>query len=252
MNRTQMKDLKHRLRVTLVLVAFALVAAAMATFAWFSIADNAKTRMLAMTASAEGSLRFDLDEHDSFDQYVSTLGFDSISSRISSELGVDIDTSKLQPVTTSDYQNFTFEDGTAATAQSGAYLEFTLHFMSLDDCTVRLTGQDGSSGEPGTAFTSSISGLPSCMRLSFTADGQTWVYNPESAAGTAASSGSATVFGLDAGAATDASNMFGLTASVDKSAVVRIWLEGTDENCTNMVKGADYSISMRFESVEGQ
>ena len=250
MNRTQTKDLKRRLSVTLVLVAFALVAIAMATFAWFSIADNAKTRMLAMTASSDGSLRFDLDEHDSFDQYVNTLGFGAISSRISSELGVDMDTSKLQPVTTSDYQNFTFEDGTAATAQSGAYLEFTLHFMSLDDCTVRLTGQDGASGELGTAFTSSVSGLPSCMRLSFTADGRTWVYSPRSAPGAAASSGSVTVFGLDAGAATDASNMFDLAASVDKSAVVRIWLEGTDENCTNMVKGADYSVSMRFEGVE--
>lgn len=251
MDRNQTKDLKQRLSVTLVLVAFALVAIAMATFAWFSIADNAKTRMLAMTASSDGSLRFDLDEHDSFDQYVSTLGFDAISSRISSELGVDVDASKLQPVTTSDYENFTFEDGSTATAQSGAYLEFTLHFMSLNDCVVRLTGENGNSGEPGTAFTSSVSDLPACMRLSFTADGQTWVYSPRSAPGAAASSGSATVFGLDSGAATDASSMFSLMASVDKSAVVRIWLEGTDENCTNMVKGADYSVSMRFEGVEG-
>ena len=100
-------DLKHRLATTAVLLAFAVVAIAMATFAWFSIADSAKTRMLAMDATADGSLRFDLDAHDDFESYVHTLGFDAISSRISSDLGVDIDASKLEPVTTSDYETFT-------------------------------------------------------------------------------------------------------------------------------------------------
>lgn len=58
------QDLKHRLATTAVLLAFAVVAIAMATFAWFSIVDSAKTRMLAMDAMADGSLRFDLDAHD--------------------------------------------------------------------------------------------------------------------------------------------------------------------------------------------
>ena len=39
-------DLRRKLTTTMVLVLFALVAIAMATFAWFSIADSAKTRML--------------------------------------------------------------------------------------------------------------------------------------------------------------------------------------------------------------
>ena len=43
-----------------------------------------------------------------------SLGFDQISARIASEKGVDIDVSKLKPVTTSDYQTFTFEDGSTA------------------------------------------------------------------------------------------------------------------------------------------
>ena len=245
------QDLRHRLATTAVLVAFALVAIAMATFAWFSIADSAKTRMLAMNANADGSLRFDLDAHDSFEQYVHTLGFDAISSRISSEQGVDIDTSKLQPVTTSDYATFTFEDGSAAEASSGAYLEFTLHFMSINNVTVRLTGQDGTDGAPGTAFSSNVESLPLAMRMSFSADGKTWVYNPNSAT-TAVSGGDAITFGLDGGEATADSNMFDLVANEDKSVIVRIWLEGTDENCTNIVKGADYSISMRFEGIDEQ
>ncbi len=102
------EDLRHRLATTVLLVLFALVAIAMATFAWFSIADHAKARSLALTANAGNALRFDLDAHDSFDQYVSTLGFDQISARIASENGVNKDTSKLQPVTTSDNQNINY------------------------------------------------------------------------------------------------------------------------------------------------
>lgn len=61
-------DLRRKLTTTVVLVLFALVAIVMATFAWFSIADSAKTRMLMIDANADGSLRFDLDEHATFDE----------------------------------------------------------------------------------------------------------------------------------------------------------------------------------------
>lgn len=242
-------DLRRKLTTTVVLVLFALVAIAMATFAWFSIADSAKTRMLMIDANADGSLRFDLDGHAAFDEYVHSLGFDQISARIASEKGVDIDASKLKPVTTSDYQTFTFEDGSTADPATGAYLEFTLHFMSSTDLRVRLTGQDGDGGVSGTRFSSDTQGMASAMRMSFTAGGHTWVYNPNGGGG---SSGAATVFGLDSGAATAASDMFDLITETDKPVTVRIWLEGTDPNCTNMLKGANYSVSMRFEGIEEQ
>ena len=47
-------DLRRKLTTTVVLVLFALVAIGMATFAWFSIADSAKTRMLMIDANADG------------------------------------------------------------------------------------------------------------------------------------------------------------------------------------------------------
>lgn len=249
MQQEKREDMRRRLATSVLLVLFALVAIAMATFAWFSIADQAKARSMALTANAGNSLRFDLDAHGSFDEYVSTLGFDQIAARINADKGVDIDTSKLQPVTTSDYQNFTYEDGSAASAETGAYLEFTLHFISRENVVVRLTGEAGNNGEPGTQFTSNTEGLPLAMRMSFTCDGQTWVYDPN--LGAAASSlGSAKAFGLVSGGATEASDMFDLVAEEDKPTIVRIWLEGTDQNCTNMVKGADYSIAMRFEGID--
>ncbi len=247
--RNREQETRHRLAVTLVLAGLALVAVAMSTFAWFSIADSAKVRSLAIEMNTDGSLRFDLDAHERFTDYVITLGFDQITSRIGSEQGVDVDASSLQPVTSSDGQTFFFENGGEASASTGAFLEFTLHFISLQDSVVRLTGQDGEDGAQGTAFLSSASdSLPLAMRMSFTADGQTWIYDPNVAAGSAAQ-GAATTFGLDANEATAASSMFSLTAEQDKSVLVRIWLEGTDSNCTNSIKGADYSVSMRFEGV---
>lgn len=234
MQEEEKQDLRHRLATTLLLVLFALVAIAMATFAWFFIADHAKARSFALTANAGNALRFD-----------------QISARMSAENGVDIDTSKLQPVTTSDGQSFTYEDGSAAQAQTGAFLEFTLHFISHEDVVVRLTGEAGSNGEAGTAFTSNVQGLPEAMRMSFTCDGRTWVYNPNMGA-TASGSGQMTTFGIVPGGSSEAANMFSLVADTDKPTIVRIWLEGTDPNCTNMVKGADYSVSMRFEGIEQQ
>ncbi len=243
-------EMRRRVATTLVLAAFALVAIAMSTFAWFSIADSAKARQLAIEANADGSLRFDLDAHDAYADYVTTLGFDQITSRIAVEQGIDIDASQLVPVTSTDGQSFYLENGGEATASTGAYLEFTLHFISLDDSIVRLTGQAGTDGAAGTAFLSTSSdALPLSMRMSFTADGQTWIYDPNVGVSTSAN-GQVTTFGLDTGAATEASNMFTLAAEQDKSVVVRIWLEGTDANCTNVVKGADYSVSMRFQGVD--
>ena len=243
-------EMRHKLAGTVMLVLLALVAVVAASFAWFSIADRAKARSLAMNVTGGNSLRFDLDAHESFDDYVKTLGFDQISNRIQSDLGVSVDASTLQPVTTSDYRTFTFEDGSAAEASSGAYLEFALHFMSQEDTVVHLTGADGEDGAAGTRFISNVETLPLAMRMSFTTDDQTWVYDPN-LGDTSSSDGAATVFGLGSETA-EASKMFGLLANTDKPVTVRIWLEGRDPNCTNMLKGADYSISLRFEGVEEQ
>ena len=164
---------------------------------------------------------------------------------------MDIDSSKLQPVTTSDGQSFTYEDGSQARAQTGAYLEFTLHFISHQDVVVRLTGEAGRNGEAGTAFSSSVDGLPQAMRMSFTCDGRTWIYDPNLGS-SASNSGGVTTFGIPAGSSSEVADMFSLVAETDKSTIVRIWLEGTDPNCTNMIKGADYAVTMRFEGIEQQ
>ena len=37
---------------------------------------------------------------------------------------------------------------------------------------------------------------------------------------------------------------------MDKPVVIRIWLEGTDEACTDDLRDADYSIRLRFAGTD--
>jgi hypothetical protein len=238
----------HRLYTSLLLLLLALVSVTAATIAWFTIADRTRLRSMNMEVTTGANLRFDLDAHDSFDDYVKTLLFEQISTRIRQEKGFDMQTVPLDPVTTEDGVTFSLEDGTVVSDEKGSYLTFTLHFMALEDMIVHLTSANSSGGEDGTQVTSDNSDLPSAMRISFEADDTVWIYDPGMEAGSTAD-GSMRTFGLASSGSmvlSDDNAMFSLKADVDKPVLVHIWLEGTDENCTDALAGADYSIRLRF------
>lgn len=229
MNRDKEIREKHkrrqRLYISLMLLLLAFVAMTAATVAWFTIADRGRVDSMNMDVTAGTSLRFDLDSHDEFEEYTETLQFQQIAGRIQAEHGFNMKTVPLEPVTTGNGQNFRFEDGSAVSVRSGAYLEFRLHFMAMSDMDVHLTGKDGRNGKQGTKITSKNPKLAGAMRISFTADGRTYIYDPGKTA---------------------EMKLFSLEQEKDKEVIVRIWLEGTDENCTSDIQGSDYSISMRF------
>ena len=132
----------------------------------------------------------------------------------------------LEPVTTTDYAEFTFENGTVVSPEKGAYLEFTLNFMSTQDMDVYLTTEDSSGKTDGTKIESSNPELPDAMRISFTVDSETIVYDP--------GNGDVDI------------RLFSLKKEKNRPVIVHIWIEGTDEACTDALRGADYQISMRF------
>ena len=253
MRKQEKKRAHSQVYVSVLLVLLALVAVTAATVAWFSIADRTKVRSMSLDIVTDVDLRMDLDPHETIDQYVKTLSFESIAQRIQSEKGFSMADTPLQPVTTSDTKRFTFENGSVAEATSGAYLEFTLHFMAEKDMLVHLTSADSSAqAQDGTAISSGVAALPESMRISFTADGQTWIYDP-GMGNTAASSGNIRTFGLPGASQmelTDTNGMFTMTAGQDKEVVVHIWLEGTDPACTDALKSADYAIRMRFTGTD--
>ena len=81
------RSLRSRVYTSLLLALLALVAVTAATVAWFSIADRARVRTMSLEIVADVDLRMDLDPHQTIDQYVKTLSFESIAKRIQSEKG---------------------------------------------------------------------------------------------------------------------------------------------------------------------
>ena len=243
------KTARSRLYTSALLVLLALVAVTAATVAWFSIADRAKVKTMSLDIVTDADLRMDLDPHSTIDQYVKTLSFEQIAARIQQEKGFSMETTPLEPVTTTDYKTFTYEDGKTAENTSGVYLEFTLHFMAAKDMIVHLTSASSSSGaEDGTLVMSQNTALPESMRIAFSADEKTWNYDPGMDS-TSTTEGSARTFGLpDASSmkVNEDNAMFSLKEGQDKAVEVHIWIEGTDPACTDELRGSDYSIRLRF------
>ncbi|MBO5986526.1 MAG: hypothetical protein J6Q02_06980 [Lachnospiraceae bacterium] len=237
-----------RLYLSILLALIALISIVAASVAWFTIADFTKVYSMGLDVTTGTNLRFDLDPHPTYEQYVKTLNFSQIANRIKQDKGYDMRNVPLEPVTTSDYRTFHLEDGTIVSNTSGSYLEFTLHFMATKDMLVHLTSANSQGQTDGTGVNSSNANLPPAMRISFSVDGKFFVYDPGMGDG-ASQSGNVTTFGLndaDHMILNDNNQLFWLTANVNKEVIVRVWLEGTDPECTDQLRKADYSISLRF------
>lgn len=232
MEENKKKTQKSLLKTSILLSMMALVALTAVTVAWFSIADNARVRTMSLELITGVDLRMDLDPHETIEEYVKTLTFEDISQRILEEKGFSMEEVPLEPVTTSNYERFTYEKGTVVEPTSGAYLEFTLHFMGEKDMLVHLTEENSSADEvDGTAVNSKNPELPQAMRIAFTADGKTTVYDPGENRG-------------------EDLFLFSLKKEEDKEVQVHIWLEGTDPACTDALRNADYEIRLRFNGTD--
>ena len=232
MEEDKRKTQKNLVKTSILLSLLALVALTAVTVAWFSIADNARVRTMSLELITGVDLRMDLDPHETIGEYVKTLIFEDISQRILEEKGFSMEEVPLEPVTTSDYKRFTYENGAVVEPASGAYLEFTLHFMGEKDMLVHLTEENSSADEAdGTAVNSKNPELPQAMRIAFTADGKTTVYDPGENRG-------------------EDLFLFSLKKEEDKEVQVHIWLEGTDPACTDALRNADYEIRLRFDGTD--
>lgn len=230
---------------SVLLFLLALVSVTAATAAWMTIADRTRVRSMRMDITTGVNLRFDLDPHETFEEYVKTLTFDQIAERIKAEKEFDPLETPLTPVTTKDCVKFVLEDG--SDAKTEYYLEFTLHFMATQDMIVHLTSADSEAGGDGTQVSSENAGVPEAIRISFTAE-DTSIYDPGMGGGSTQGDAGRT-FGLPAGNAityNDDNALFPLTAYEDKPVILRVWLEGNDEACTDAIRKADYKIRLRF------
>ena len=226
------------LLTSLLLLLVALAAISAVTYAWFTLSDNTRLNTLRMDVTTGLSLRFDLDPHTEFTDYKQTLTFEEIADRILLEQGFDMREVPLDPVTSSDGKNFFLENGTGVLPTSGKYLEFTLHFMAMSDMYVHIVDFGSAAGENnGTLiWSNSEPQLGQAMRMSFTWQEGDHIYSYRN--------------GINYNEFNYDNSLFFLPADTDKPVLVRIWLEGNDPLCTNDLKGADYSIRMRFEGTD--
>ncbi|MDO4487476.1 MAG: hypothetical protein Q4B67_00095 [Eubacteriales bacterium] len=247
------KSAKQSLTTTVLLVLLALAGVTAATTAWFSIANYTRVRSMVMDLTSGYSLRFDLDPHEDFEQYRKTLSFGEIRDRIFDETGTDIEETPLEPVTTDDGEYYTFEFGDYADPETGVYLEFTLHFMAQRDMLVHLTSIAGDDDEDfGTLIASDNPDLARAMRVSFEKDGEIVVYNPK-LDDERYDAGAFDIIGIppeEDMLYNHNNELFSLRAGVDTPVIVRVWLEGTDELCTNDLIGENYELRLRFEGTD--
>lgn len=240
------------LYTSLLLVLVALVSITAATTAWLTLGDHTRVYSMVMDVNSGTNIRFDLDPHREILDYVRTLNFGTISARIAREKGFDPRETPLMPVTTTDYSRFFDQYDKTVSVNSGDYLEFTLHFMSNCDCIVHLTSANSEGYSDGTRIHSDVPTLPEAMRISFTDGGTTVVYDPGLGDRQELVYG-AKNFGLPNAkdmVYSDINALFTLKKNVDKPILVRIWMEGTDEKCTDELQKANYSVALRFEGTD--
>ena len=243
---------KRLLPTSLLLLLVAIVFVTAGTAAWFSISDNTRLYSINMEVTAGAALRFDLDPHKDITEYTGTLSFSAIADRILRDYGFDPREGQLTPVTTEDYSEFTLRSGKVQSPESGAYLEFTLHFMAAQDMYVHLSSANSRRGADGTLVTSALDQLPDAMRISFTIGQDVMVFDPGMGPDSEISSHNfwnIKTFGLpnaDDMVYNDQNSMFYIKAYTDLPVIVHVWMEGTDPACTDLLKGGDYSIRLRF------
>lgn len=243
----QTTSTKRKFLTAILLVLFAIAGISAITFAWFSLSDNAGVSSFTFDITNGKSLRMDLTAHEKYEDYVKTLGFGDITNYIEKTQGYKFSESALDPVTTDDCVSFRLEDGTLVNKESGKYLEFTLHFMSEADMLVHLTSENSDGAQDGTLIYSSKPTLAAAMRISFSADDETKVYNPGLNAGELSSINNQFTLPNESEMEYNKQNtLFALKAYEDKPVTIRVWMEGTDPACEDSLKNADYSIRLRF------
>lgn len=242
----------RKMYTTILLALVALVGMTALTVAWFSIADRTNLYSLELSIVSGPSLRIDLDAHETFDNYVQTLSFEQIAERVRTTRGYDMKTSLLKPVTTTDSKNFTFRSGTSAKSDDGTYWEFPLHFMATEDCIVHLSGVNSPGKDDATLISAANPDFPKSMRVSFESDGKIWVYDPGDQNFLSNNDNFQKIYlHFDSNQVYNQnSSLFSLQANTDKEAILRVWMEGTDEACTDALKGIDFSIRLRFEATD--
>ncbi len=274
-----MKKLNKRLMGSVFALVIALALATTSTFAWFTMNTTPTVEGFNLNVTAQDGLYISVSEVGGTNgDYKTSVSADEVLAVIGENL-------KLDAVTSADGSTFTKLGSAPATANTD-YAEFQLNFYSTSAYTVKLgSGTVSSTGEKkeakalaairnkaddadlvaqGAAFDTLAA---NAVRISFTNEGSTTRWEPNSTAGYTPSevnvadeyykqitgkyaTGTETITTPVRGTA-DISATVLCTLAEDGtvytgSVVVRIYLEGTDEDCLATVLAATLSTTLVF------
>lgn len=247
-----MEDYKKTLRRTIMLVLLLLIGISGISLAWFTMADHTRVSSMSLDITNGSNLRFDVVPHEDIEDYYKTLNIDRIREYVLNNHGYDLTLRSLEPVTTVDYETFTFEKGDIVDVNDGAYLEFPLHFMAAKDMYIHLTAESSNGNDDGTLISADDSKLTNALRVCFSTDGYNYIYNPGMSEGSVEDA-YGKMYGLNDEnnmVYSDDNRMFFLKAFENKEVRVKIWLEGTDEGCTDDIRKMNFSMKFRFAGTD--
>ncbi|MGD9605572.1 MAG: hypothetical protein AB7V00_05430, partial [Bacilli bacterium] len=151
-----MRKLTNKLFISILTVAFAVIALGTTTFAWFTLSNTATVSPFQASVTAGEGIEISLD---------GTNWYTTLSEALM-ETTLNTSTFKFDLVTTPDGTTFTTLGGGDAT---GKYLSFTLYFRSFADASpsiywngVTLTST-GKSWQPDVSFNDSEAGVTTAL-----------------------------------------------------------------------------------------
>ena len=221
---------QSKLYQSILIFLLALASITVASYAWFSLSDNVGVNTMKLDITNGHLLRMDIEPHKTVDEYYRVLDGERTFEKSGNK--------ELYPVTSEDGVNFYNEDGDSNTDTIQTYLEVPLHFMASQDMYVHLSGRDQSGDGEGT-FVSGTKSVEQAMRISFTANGVTKIHEPSGETG-----GTFTLDGVRDYREED--TLFYIEKEKNQEVMMRIWIEGTDPQCTDELREALYEIELHF------
>lgn len=265
---------KNGIIVAVVLLLAALLASMTATYAWFSISTRTKVASLELFADAGPQLRFDTvhhyDEYGNIDlySYLTHVPFERIAQQVYNAKGYDIFALELDPVTSGNGRDMYFREenengGDPVSGDIPPYMEFVFYFVAEHSMWVHLTSESSKGADDGTRLTPISIGLKAnivkAVRMSFSADSTgTAVFEPNKdgktvLVGQAASQAERDTFDLppsDKMVYSDATRICYVEAGKETAVTVRIWAEGDDPDCNDLVASGIFDLQLAFAGTD--
>jgi hypothetical protein len=243
------RALKRRKRLIISLSLLAIMGLSTATYAWFTVNTFAGIEDFELKISTGEQLLVSMENHGTnLDLYTHTITNEMINSYLKKQ-GTSLDDIVLDPVTSNDGSNFTFQYGTSATANE-SYLEYECYFIATCDMWVHLTTEDANEEEDSGTKVSSSSPSPKsevtqATRVDFeTKANGVATYEPNKSGQVT----KLTTFDLPKGTMTykNENRLFHLEKLTPTKVTVRLWIDGEDPQCDDDIQEANLRVQLSF------